>query len=43
MGKTPKECEGTGVDRQHDIDDFDDDDDDDGERNNIRVALPRRK
>lgn len=28
MGKTPKECEGTGVDRQDDNYDDDDDDDD---------------
>lgn len=26
MGKTPRECEGTGVDRQEDMEDFDDDD-----------------
>lgn len=30
MGKTPKQCEGTGVDRQQDEDDFDDEEDDGG-------------
>lgn len=31
MGETPRQCEGTGVDRQPDAANFDDDDDDDGE------------
>lgn len=31
MGETPRQCEGTGVDRQPDGENFEEDDDDDGE------------
>lgn len=40
MGKTPKQCEGTGVDRQQDEDDFEDDDEDGGFRSAMRRLGP---
>ncbi|CAM9732424.1 unnamed protein product [Ectocarpus sp. 12 AP-2014] len=38
MGETPRQCEGTGVDRQPDGENFDDDDDDDGPRGSGAVS-----